>query len=195
MRNQLGTGHELAGRFDLALEHFATSLEIAKACGHVLCEQSALEWHGITHGGKGDLELALRYLNLSFEMTERVHDPVHRGRARILITMYVNRLLANRDCTTSVDELNRALSYLHVNGEDINGARVLMQLASAHVAAGQQRLAASAQERVVALFARHNATALQIGALRALADTEDLLGEREAAQEHRLEAYRLTHPD
>lgn len=195
MHNQLGTGYELAGRHDLAMERFVLSLEIAKSIGHALGEQSALEWIGLVHGGLGELEPAVRYLELSLEAAERVPDPPQRERAITLSRMHIERLLTDAGKTYSTDELGRALGYFHDNGEDVNEARILVLLGRAYLESGESRLAQPVLERAVTLFESQRALLLQIKALRVLADVEDQLGEHESAHSHRVRADGLTTPE
>jgi len=193
MRNLLGTGYELSGDFDQALEQFETSLEIARRLGHALGEQSAWEWIGIVHGGRGQLSEAIPHLHKSLEAAERIADPVQRERARNLTRMHLERLLGKAS-GSSVKELTGLAGYFRDKSEYVNEARILELVAAAYRADGQNQPAQIALERAVAQFAQAGATQLQVSALRRLADVEDALGEHETAATRRVEADRLTTP-
>ncbi|MFJ8963282.1 NB-ARC domain-containing protein [Lentzea sp. NPDC102401] len=193
VRNLLGTGYELAGAFEKALEQFETSLDLARRLGHVLGEQSALEWIGLVYGGQGVLAQAIPHLRQSAEVAEHIADPVQRERALTLHKMHVERLL-NRASGTSIADLAGLSGYFRDNGEHVNEARILTRIATAHRAQGQAGPAVLAWKQAAAAFARGGAVALQAEALRQLADVEDELGEHDSAAAHRADADRLTRP-
>lgn len=194
LRNQWGTGLELAGNFEAAVEQFTLSLQLAQALSHVLGEQSALDWIGIVRGAQGQLAEAIDALRQSQQVAERIADPEQRARAIMLSQMHIERLLAGAEQSAGDATLRSVLKYFHDNNEPVNEARTFVSLAGLCPEEDLQQ-ALPMLERAAELFKSQKFVVQQVDALGKLAEIEDRLGQHESAAERRREAEELTTPE
>ncbi|ONI88852.1 hypothetical protein ALI22I_17975 [Saccharothrix sp. ALI-22-I] len=192
MLNQLGAAHEMRGDLDAAIGLVEKSLALAESLPHVFGQQSNLEWLGLAWEQKNDPAAGIDYLRRSLALIDRVGKPEQRERAIALNRMHLGRMLfKSGEHAQAIAELRPALTYFTDRGDVVNRARTLYVLGCAHLGASEAGQAAVLLERAVGLFGEIGFRSQQVAALEALASTEELLGDVDAAGRHRAEAQRL----
>lgn len=193
MRNQFGSAHEMRGAFSDAKREFQASLGIARLLGHVLGQQSNLEWLGIVLEQEGDLTGALDHFAASARMADEIDDPVQRARAIALGAMHTGRVLAALDrFTEALPELQNSLTYFTDHADLVNRARCLHLLAVVQRGLDRLDIAQPLAEQAVEIFSISGPRSQHVIALRTLADIEEIRGDNEMATLHRRQADDLS---
>ncbi len=128
MSSQLGAGLLATGDLAEAEISFAGSLVAAREVADALGEQSAVEWLGKVAARRGDLELALSYLDHSRRVAECSVDTGALPRTLAILALQRGRFLAGAGrLPQALDELTHAGDYFDTTTETDNQAKVALE--------------------------------------------------------------------
>lgn len=182
--SQKGSAHLELGEFDDAEREFTRSLELARACGHLLGQQSALEWLGKVAARRRDYEAALRHFDESWQLAQLAADrqaewvdAQQLRRIGALLQLQRGRVLVAQEAVgQAVEELSAALRHFDTTGENDNRAKVRYTLADAFLLAGRPDDAVALLNPARELFAADGAAHREAETLLVLARAEAMRG-------------------
>lgn len=189
LHSQRGSAWLAIGRLPEATREFTRSLELAREVGHLLGQQSAVEWLGKVAARRGDVDTAMQRYDeserlgvMAAEQQPEWVDAAQLRRIVALLDLQRGRALRVAGSTDqAVDKLSAARQYFDTTKEKTNRGKVRYELGMAHAAAGQLAEAAAALAQAQRLFAADRALRWQATVLLAQADTEARRGGDEGA--------------
>lgn len=132
MHSQYGSAFFGAGDYAAAMEQFDRSHDIAVQHGNAWGEQSAVEWRGMVHERRGNLDAALECFDRSRQIVETRFEPERQRRPLALYGMHSGRVLTHvKRETEAVPRLLAAFECFAELGEPANCAKVALSLAEA----------------------------------------------------------------